>query len=313
MLDNKYSILEKLPVECQNKLFYGKDVSCGKKVVIKFIKKITENYYEFYNEYSAMIMVKNINDYDKHFVCFKHAASYCNIKNSRRMEYYNINDKVLENVKDLGYFVFENADYSLKDFIDNFILNNDRCINIVSQIIKCVEYLHKHGIYHCDLKADNFLVFNDCGEIVVKLCDFGYSTKKLHDDRFVGSPLNMAPETINKYHLDNAGHKGDNNLKKDIYSLGCTIYEVIYRKHPYEESRSIHMLLEMKKLHMSIIGTKQIYPIFKNNKDEMTNGDNVEYYKFNILIKTCMTHNWVTRPNISLVVMYFESLFGKYC
>lgn len=58
--------------------------------------------------------------------------------------------------------------------------------------------MRKHGYIHRDIKPEN--IFIKCG--VVKLGDFGYSTKlplgaKLVKEPFnLGSPLYMAPESL---------------------------------------------------------------------------------------------------------------------
>ncbi|KAI7876909.1 kinase-like protein, partial [Lichtheimia hyalospora FSU 10163] len=93
------------------------------------------------------------------------------------------------------------------------------------QILGGLSYLHKHAVVHCDLKAANILT-TKTGD--VKLTDFGVSLnlRVKQDDMGApaGTPNWMAPEVIE---LQGA------STKSDIWSLGCTIIEMLTGKPPY--------------------------------------------------------------------------------
>lgn len=80
---------------------------------------------------------------------------------------------------------------------------------------------------HCDLKAANILT-TKTGEI--KLTDFGVSLNlRIKQDALgapAGTPNWMAPEVIEL--------KGA-STKSDIWSLGCTIVEMLTGKPPYAD------------------------------------------------------------------------------
>lgn len=102
------------------------------------------------------------------------------------------------------------------------------------QLVEAVKYLHINKIIHKDIKCSNVLVSS---EGVLKLSDFG-SSKKFDQTNsvaaynvngamtFKGSVLWMAPEVIreNKY-----------GRKSDIWSLGCTVLEMISGKTPWAD------------------------------------------------------------------------------
>ncbi|KAL9549521.1 hypothetical protein MBANPS3_005170 [Mucor bainieri] len=94
------------------------------------------------------------------------------------------------------------------------------------KILSGLHYLHSQDVIHCDLKAANILITKTGG---LKLTDFGVSLSlKMKDDENTGEPAGtpnwMAPEVI-KF----AGA----SAKSDIWSLGCTIVEMLTGKPPY--------------------------------------------------------------------------------
>ncbi|KAJ1643166.1 Protein kinase of the Mitotic Exit Network [Coemansia asiatica] len=100
---------------------------------------------------------------------------------------------------------------------------------VLAYAVKIVEgliYLHGRDVVHCDLKACNILTTKKGN---TKLTDFGVSLnlklRKPDDESVVaGTPYWMAPEIIQ---LDGAC------MASDIWSLGCTIIELLTGKPPY--------------------------------------------------------------------------------
>jgi len=97
-------------------------------------------------------------------------------------------------------------------------------LNILSQIVSAVIYLHDKGLIHRDICLGNILL--DEG-MVAKLIDFGLTVplgSSVVRGR-VGTPSYMAPEMIKKWqHTESA----------DIYSLGVVAYELITGRKPFK-------------------------------------------------------------------------------
>lgn len=95
------------------------------------------------------------------------------------------------------------------------------------KILHGLAYLHANHVVHCDLKAANILT-TKTGD--VKLSDFGVSLnlkiKGADAGQVSGTPNWMAPEVIEL--------KGA-STKSDIWSLGCTLIELITGKPPYAD------------------------------------------------------------------------------
>ncbi|KAJ9665064.1 Protein kinase of the Mitotic Exit Network [Coniosporium apollinis] len=93
----------------------------------------------------------------------------------------------------------------------------------MSQVLHGLLYLHEQGVIHRDIKGANILTTK---EGLVKLADFGVATKAtgLNESSVVGTPYWMAPEVIE---LSGA------TTASDIWSLGCTVIELLDGKPPY--------------------------------------------------------------------------------
>ncbi|CAD7965277.1 unnamed protein product [Amoebophrya sp. A120] len=98
----------------------------------------------------------------------------------------------------------------------------------VRQILEGLDFLHKKGIVHRDLKCANILV-DQCGD--AKLADFGacrqlaslHATLSGEMKSIKGSVYWMAPETVT----------GIIGRRCDIWSVGCTMIEMLIAAHPW--------------------------------------------------------------------------------
>lgn len=105
----------------------------------------------------------------------------------------------------------------------------------MSQVLHGLLYLHEQGVIHRDIKGANILTTK---EGLVKLADFGVATKAagLDQSSVVGTPYWMAPEVIE---LSGA------TTSSDIWSLGCTVIELIEGKPPYHKLQPMQALFRI--------------------------------------------------------------------
>ena len=100
---------------------------------------------------------------------------------------------------------------------------------LMKQILSSVNCLHKHGIWHRDIKPQNFLVFEKQPNIKIKLADFGFAKQFRTNEKgkdFIGTPSFSAPEIHLRDVYTNA---------VDIWSIGITMYVLLVNRSPFNE------------------------------------------------------------------------------
>ena len=133
--------------------------------------------------------------------------------------------------KGQAYFVMDCLEgETLMDVLDRDVrLAPAAAVNIFKQTCDGLEHAHKKGVVHRDLKPSNLvLITQDDGSTLVKLVDFGIAKFMPVDGKprqnitqtgeIFGSPLYMSPEQCNGKSMD---------VRSDIYSLGCLMYETL--------------------------------------------------------------------------------------
>ncbi|XP_040378979.1 mitogen-activated protein kinase kinase kinase 1-like [Oryza brachyantha] len=114
---------------------------------------------------------------------------------------------------------------SLASLYQKYRLRNSHVSRYTRQILDGLCYLHDRNIVHRDVKCANILVHANGS---VKLADFGLAKeigKFTALKSCQGSVYWMAPEVVS--------HKKTYGTPADIWSLGCTVLEMLTREHPY--------------------------------------------------------------------------------
>ena len=136
------------------------------------------------------------------------------------------------------YLALEYCDgHSLYDYLESTdeLLDMSVVKNIFKQMVSGLVYLHDvKGMIHRDIKLQNFLIKDENGDKIVKLCDFGFATSNtdIMESR-AGNLLTCSPEIYN--------YKTYND-KSDIYSLGVCLYQLITNKDPFKDEEELKLL-----------------------------------------------------------------------
>ena len=98
---------------------------------------------------------------------------------------------------------------------------------LIGQAAQAIDYAHRQGIVHRDIKPGNIL-YNEDDERI-KVSDFGIArvtdTTTTRTGTILGSPSYMAPEQL-------TGGKVDG--RADIFSLGVTLYQLLTGELPFK-------------------------------------------------------------------------------
>ena len=135
----------------------------------------------------------------------------------------------------------KNAKIQIRQDFEDILFRSQ---TIIETSAKGLSYLNNKGWLHCDIKPDNLLVSEDGS---TKIIDFAISRRirkgfaKLLGGRTKkpqGTRSYMSPEQIRGKSLD---------VQSDIYSFGCTIFEILTKKPPFSAVTPDELL--MKHLH----------------------------------------------------------------
>ncbi|XP_018731980.1 mitogen-activated protein kinase kinase kinase 1 isoform X2 [Eucalyptus grandis] len=114
---------------------------------------------------------------------------------------------------------------SLANLYQTYHFRDSQVSSYTRQILNGLKYLHDRNVVHRDIKCANILVHANG---TVKLADFGLAKATTLNDvkSCKGTAFWMAPEVVN------AKDRGY-GLAADIWSLGCTVLEMLTSRVPY--------------------------------------------------------------------------------
>lgn len=112
-------------------------------------------------------------------------------------------------------------------------LDDEERSDYVRMAMSSLDQIHKNaGIVHRDIKLDNILFVVKDKKLRTKVSDFGIVKANFNEesitktmDGTMGTPHYMSPEQASNFK--------DTDQRADIYSLGCTLYNLLSGSFPY--------------------------------------------------------------------------------
>ena len=99
-------------------------------------------------------------------------------------------------------------------------------LHLASRLCGILDYMHRQGVIHGDLKPGNIIISDDgCAHLV----DFGVAQRPAMFSPKMGTPEYMAPEQIQGDRVDS---------RTDLYALGAVLYEMVTGARPFQGDTS---------------------------------------------------------------------------
>jgi serine/threonine protein kinase len=125
------------------------------------------------------------------------------------------------------------------------LLPMEDVVRIAFKCAKALDYAHRKGVVHRDIKPRNILLTEGqevkIGDFSIALLVQGEATDtQVHG--YVGSPLYMSPEQVLEENI---------TTQSDIFSLGVVMYEMLSGRHPFAADNLpaiIHQITEKRQV-----------------------------------------------------------------
>lgn len=123
---------------------------------------------------------------------------------------------------------------TIEDLMQQKQLSEREVLQYFSQIAEGFKYIRHKKIVHRDVKPQNILIHDG----VVKIADFGLAkvvdpNSQNRFQTFSGTPLFMSPQIVKQEAYTEVA---------DIWSLGVTLYFMLFRQYPWNEANPLKLL-----------------------------------------------------------------------
>jgi tRNA A-37 threonylcarbamoyl transferase component Bud32 len=130
---------------------------------------------------------------------------------------------------------------TLADLVRDHPLPQEQAVRYVEAVARAIDFAHKHGVLHRDLKPGNVLIDSLDQP---RVTDFGLARRTDADTRLtatgavVGTPSYMPPEQA-------SGNRGEVGPASDVYALGAVLYELVTGRPPFRAATALDTLLQV--------------------------------------------------------------------
>ncbi|MCH5280638.1 MAG: Stk1 family PASTA domain-containing Ser/Thr kinase [Lachnospiraceae bacterium] len=214
LIGDRYEILDKIGTGGMSDVYKAKDHKLNRFVAVKVLKQ----------EFS-----ENTNFVSKFRVEAQAAAG---LMHPNIVNVYDVGEE-----EGIYYIVMELVEgITLKNYIEKKArLSIKEAISIAIQVSMGIEAAHNNHIIHRDIKPQNIIISKD-GK--VKVTDFGIAkaaTSNTITSNVMGSVHYTSPEQA---------RGGFSDEKSDIYSLGCTMFEMLTGHVPFDGETTVAIAIK---------------------------------------------------------------------
>lgn len=214
MIGDRYEILEKIGTGGMSDVYKAKCHKLNRYVAVKILKQ----------EFS-----ENTNFVSKFRVEAQAAAG---LMHPNIVNVYDVGEE-----EGIFYIVMELVEgITLKNYIEKKArLSMKEAISIAIQVSMGIEAAHNNHIIHRDIKPQNILISK---EGKVKIADFGIAkaaTSNTITSNVMGSVHYTSPEQA---------RGGFSDERSDIYSLGCTMFEMLTGRVPFDGETTVAIAIK---------------------------------------------------------------------
>lgn len=188
-----------------------------------------------------------------------------------------------ETVTTIALFL-EFVEYNLKKVLESKLISNTFKTKIVLEIVHAMNFLHKQGMMHRDLKIENIMI-NSVFD--TKIVDFGYAkiTETVCNNfSFVQNSLSKGIGTFD-YMSPEMANEDDYDNKTDVYSFGIVLHFMFLGYLPKQKLRE---KLNGKEIHLP------------------SPSDSISSFCLN-LIRHCLSFSPEKRPSFEEILNYLRT------
>jgi serine/threonine protein kinase len=190
-------------------VFLGRDPVIGRRVALKTIRAKAEDDAE-QREFNERFM--------------REAQAAGTLSHPNIVTIHDVGEEVETQTSFIAmeYVEGENLKQLVKERV---VFSWDRIAEIAMCVADALDYAHRRGIVHRDVKPANIILTNDG---TVKITDFGIAKIEASSltgtGQFLGTPNYMSPEQVTGEAVDG---------RSDLFSLGVVLYELLTKRKPF--------------------------------------------------------------------------------
>jgi serine/threonine-protein kinase len=211
MLSNRYELGDTLGYGGMSEVHRGRDVRLGRDVAVKVLRADLARDPQFQERFR------------------REAQNAAALNHPAIVAVYDTGEAQTEYGR-LPYIVMEYVDgRTLRDIVKTEgPVGGKRAMEIMADVSAALDFSHRHGIVHRDVKPANVMITQTGA---VKVMDFGIA-RAVHDGQaavtqtaaVIGTAQYLSPEQARGEQVD---------ARSDVYSAGCVIYELLTGQPPF--------------------------------------------------------------------------------